>query len=77
MNKLLEISKDLVEFIINSPKMRTFYWQTLNTFIVMVTGFLAVIQPDELNAGVVLVLAGCTAGLHRLTKWINREFLTK
>lgn len=73
----MEILQDLVEFIINSPKMRTFYWQTINTFVVMVTGFLAVIQPDELNGWVMLVLSAIVAGLHRLTKWINREFLTK
>ena len=73
MNNVLEVLKDFF----TQSKMKTFYWQTANGFVVILIGTLASLKPDELSGYSVLVVAGALAALNGLTKFINKTYLTK
>ena len=56
--------------------MKTFYWQTLNSFIVVLAGTLTLVKPDEVNATTFLIIGLAIAALNRATKEINSKYLS-
>lgn len=65
----------LKEFFLSS-KMKTFYWQTGNGFLVILAGTLMEIKPDEIGATTLLLIVGAISVLNRITKEINKKYLS-
>jgi len=72
MQKVIEVLK----WFFTQPKMKTLYWQSLNGFVVILTGTLAGIRPDQVDASVLLIISVAVAVLNRITKEINTKLLT-
>ena len=69
--KYLEILKTF--FLSN--KMKAFYWQSVNGFVVILVGTLSIIKPEEVSAYTFMFIGGAIALLNMATKAINRKFL--
>ena len=67
---------ELLKDFFTSSKMITFYWHTFDSFIVVLIGTLTLIQPDEVNGSLLLVISMSIALLQRVTKEINKKFLS-
>jgi uncharacterized membrane protein len=72
--KTEKVLKTIKDFF-TSSKMKTFYWQTLNGFIVVLVGTLTAINQDGVNGTVVLIIAASVSILNRITKEINKKYL--
>lgn len=66
--------ENLKEFFI-SPKMKTFYWQTVNGFIVILIGYATTAQETVIDPIQVVGLASLLAILNFVTKYINQNYL--
>lgn len=66
-DKIITILKAIWAFL-TSSKVKTFYWQTINAFIILIITYLA----DFNIAWVPFAIAG----LNFLTKFINKKYLS-
>lgn len=71
-----KILKNLKTFFLSS-KMKTFYWQTANGFIVILIGTLTTLKPDVVDPKMVIAIAGVLSALNWATKTINKTYLTR
>ena len=77
MKEFFNKAFDVMYNFFTSSKMKTFYWQTADSFLVILTGTLMLIKPDDVSGITLLIISACVAGLQRLTKWINVTYLKK
>lgn len=66
---------DKLKEFFTSSKMKTFYWQTGNGFLVILIGTLTAVNPDTLDPKMVFLLAGILSVLNIATKFINQNYI--
>lgn len=64
----------ILEFL-KSNQAKSFYFTTINGFIVLMIGMLTTIQPDVINPKGLLAISGAIALLNAITKYINKTYL--
>lgn len=69
------IIEQLKQFF-TSPKMKTFYFQTINGFIVILIGYATTAQATVIDPMQVVGLSAALAILNFATKYINQNYLS-
>lgn len=73
IENLIKVFESVIEAVMHSPKFRTFYWETAGSFVALLMGTIAMIRPDELDLVTTGIMSLSTAGLLRLTEYINKN----